>query len=664
MDPGVLGALIGGIATVCASLIALVGVIIVSRPRQSDPPPREPAPPEAGQEPEPGENTRPPAAPPRRRLEWNRRTLGVTAFATAAIVGIAGTVLLILSRPPSCDKRTSFAFLSSIEKDLLLVDLANKYNAENDRCATVTVLPVASGTAMQKLVGDDWADTGGRRPQAWMPSSSLWSSLLGNNPKAKIKPVGKITSVAQSPLVIAMPEAIAKELGWPGRKFGWKDVLEFARNPAAWDQHQKPGWTQQFILAKENPETSTSAFGATIASYYAAVSEVKGELRPGGLTAKDVNDDGVFKYVRDVESSLQYKQDNMMLVLKELGAQDAQDKALSYLSGILMQEELVYLYNSGDPEVFVSRAGPGRKQPLHIFYPSDGPIMMDHPFVLLSTADQEQRAVAKDFSKFLLQSEQQRSFRERGFRGHDGKLFPNEVRAELRIPPDGPEDPMPIPEPGVLQTIYDRAGTLRRRARILLVVDSSGSMGEQIPNTVDSEQTGLKLVKDEVRDKLLHQLDDDDELGVWSFSDTHKEILPLTNGHVLKADRKNLNRRISGIVPKGNTSLYATVRDATAFLTRAKEKDTSGDDWVSVVIVLSDGYDTGPASFGLKQLGTVLRGQELLSSHVYTIAYGVTDREKVSALQFISDNGNGTYYNAKKNPVDLSKVFIEVFSNL
>jgi Ca-activated chloride channel family protein len=62
-----------------------------------------------------------------------------------------------------------------------------------------------------------------RAPDIWIPDSSIWLQRL-----AALNP-GLVPSsaepVAQSPLVLAMPEPVARGLGWPGQQPSWATVL-------------------------------------------------------------------------------------------------------------------------------------------------------------------------------------------------------------------------------------------------------------------------------------------------------------------------------------------------------------------------------------------------------------------------------------------------------
>ena len=76
----------------------------------------------------------------------------------------------------------------------------------------------------------------------------------------------QVGHVASGPLVLAMPQPMAKALGWPDAQIGWADVLALAKDPQGWARTGIPEWGK-FNLGKTNPNFSTSGLAATIGEY-------------------------------------------------------------------------------------------------------------------------------------------------------------------------------------------------------------------------------------------------------------------------------------------------------------------------------------------------------------------------------------------------------------
>src|SRR5438034_1306408 len=77
-------------------------------------------------------------------------------------------------------------------------------------------------------------------------------------------------------LVIAMPEPMAKAMGYPDPR-GWKDIFALATNPAGWGSKGHPEWGR-FKLGKTNPHVSTSGLHALVGMYDAIQSDQNPEM--------------------------------------------------------------------------------------------------------------------------------------------------------------------------------------------------------------------------------------------------------------------------------------------------------------------------------------------------------------------------------------------------
>src|SRR5262249_44043494 len=154
----------------------------------------------------------------------------------------------------------------------------------------------------------------GPRPDVWSPASRSRVALLRQLTQSQDKPdlvPDDLPSVAQSPLVIAMPQPMAQALGWPAKELGWSDILTLARDPSGWASRGHPEWGR-FKLGKTNPNFSSSGLNATVATYFVATG------RSSDLTSADVRNPKVVRYVRDVESSVVHYGDTTLTFLQNL----------------------------------------------------------------------------------------------------------------------------------------------------------------------------------------------------------------------------------------------------------------------------------------------------------------------------------------------------------
>jgi Ca-activated chloride channel family protein len=102
----------------------------------------------------------------------------------------------------------------------------------NGRCLAVDVfeassVDVAAAIAGRLGVSLDGVGQPGERvpvPEVWVPDSSTWLTRLQAAASGLVPADGP--SLARSAIVVAMPEPVAKRLGWPGRRLSYQDVLD------------------------------------------------------------------------------------------------------------------------------------------------------------------------------------------------------------------------------------------------------------------------------------------------------------------------------------------------------------------------------------------------------------------------------------------------------
>jgi Ca-activated chloride channel family protein len=584
----------------------------------------------------------------------------------AVVVGLLAIVAtyLVLRPGPAAPAGTAgrpecirLEVSSSTEKGDLLAELAKGYNLAGrgfgGRCAAVSVHKKTSGAAMDALAaGWDAARDGSPAPQVWTPTASLWLGLLRAKAAAAdraVLPDGEFPSIAKSPLAIAMLKPMADELHRSGHPIGWADVLALSADPRGWASRGHPEWGR-FTFGKDNPHLSTSGLAATIAAYYAATG------RSSDLTEADLTDPKVTRFVSGVESGVVHYSDDAVKFLSNLTEADAQGKALSYVHAIAMQEELVYLYNQGAPTGDPAQLGKGRKPsvPLVAIHPADGTLMLDHPYVVLPSASADQRAAAADFLSYLREPAQQRRLTDLGFRDANGVA---DSRLTQAIGADAGEKLSLInpPAPNVLTKILSGWDDLRKKARVLLVMDVSGSMN----NPAGSGRSRLEAAK-QAAVQGLGLLHPDDEVGLWSFSteqpgaaEPYQEVAPLVP---LKTGRAQLTAAINGLHAEGGTALYHTVRGAQRYMVEQLRPDR-----INAIVLLTDGKNEYPKD---NDVGALLRDIDAtnleLSVRVFAIAFG--DQSDLDVLAQIGKASRAAAYDAR-DPATIDRVFISVLSN-
>jgi len=559
---------------------------------------------------------------------------------------------------------TQLLIAASSEKAALLQKVANGYNGGtrtysvpsggDKKCAEVTVKSAASGAAMQALAtGWNEQEMGFPAPQVWSPASSAWIALLRQqavtNDKAVKLPDEKPQSIVQTPLVLAMPKPMAEALGWPNKPIGWSDILSLTQNPAGWGAVGHPEWGA-FRLGKTNPHLSTSGLNATIGTYFAATG------RSSDLTEQDLADPKVTQFVTGVESGVVHYGDTTLTFLSNLLDADAHGEGLSYISAVAVEEKSVWDYNTGNPSGDPATAGKGRKPqvPLVAVYPKEGTLLSDNPYVELGTMSDEQKAGADDFLAYLHESAQQKTFTDAAFRSFDGTAGAAVTTANGMLPDAKYTVINPPPSPVTAKTLtaWD---SQRKRARVLIVLDTSGSMGELTNNG----QSKLELAKQAAK-QAIAQFAPDDEVALWTFSTPKTAGDPPYRMNVgfgaVSANAGALNQAISGLAAGGGTALYATTRAAQQFMLT-----NSSPDRINAVVVLTDGQNEYPQDNNLDSLLNALDANKLEQSvRVFTTAYG--DEADLDTLKKISSASRAAAYDAR-NPATINKVLTNVISN-
>jgi Ca-activated chloride channel family protein len=553
---------------------------------------------------------------------------------------------------------TTVTVAASSEKAALLSQLAASYNKSgrtvDGKCFGMRVTTAASGTAETALAHGWSSRTDGTRPDVWTPASSTWVGLLRQDLTTHDRPdVAPTTtpSITSTPLVLAMPKPMATALGWPNKQLGWGDVLSLANNPAGWGAKGHPEWGK-FTLGKTNPNISTSGLEATVGAFVAATG------RSSDLSLHDVADPKVRRYVADVEHSVVHYGDTTLTYLSNLQRADDNGTGLGYVSAVAVEEKSVLDYDAGNPTGDPKTLGDHRppKVPLVAVYPKEGTLYSDSPWVTLNApwVTDAKKAGAADMLNYLRSPAAQTVFTNAGFRTYNHKA---PIKRSDDVQADGVKVTLSPPSPDVLARVRTTWSQVRKRARVLLLLDVSGSMGEEVPNAGGA--TKLDLAKK----AALSALDDfapTDQVGVWAFttdmSGGHKTYAQLAPVAPIGGQRTKIKRVIQDLIPLDGTPLYAAIRAAAS-----KMRSTADPDAINAVVVLTDGKNEYPQDTDLSGLVRDLgAGASEDGLRVFCIAYG--DGADLGTLKKISQASNAAAYDAT-NPATISDVFTDVISN-
>jgi Ca-activated chloride channel family protein len=546
---------------------------------------------------------------------------------------------------------------ASSEKAALLKQIATGWNGTkvDGTCARVEVVSKASGGAADALARGWNAEVDGPRPDVWSPAARSWTGLLQQKATALDKPdliaAGKPASIASTPLVIAMPKPMAQALGWPTKPLGWGDVLKLAQNPRGWASINQPYGA--FTLGKTNPNFSTSGLNATIGTYVAATGT------SSDLTLKDLQKPAVQQYAQAVEQAVVHYGDTTLTFLSNLQAADDRGNGLGYISAVAVEEKSVWDYNQGNPSGDPTTLGKHRKPkiPLVAIYPKEGTLLSDSPYAILTApwVTDGIRKAAQSFLTYAQGDAAQKTFTAAAFRTFEGKSGA-EISAANGLDPNEPKVVLSPPAPPVLGKVQSLWNAQRKGARVLLLIDTSGSMSEAAGTGGDSK---LDLAKRAAL-AALGQFGPKDQVALWSFStpaagqtEPYRELVPFA---LIGQNKARLQQAITAFSPDGGTALYNTARKAFRSMSASATRET-----ISAVVLLTDGKNEYDPDRDVASLERELSPEDTSRSvRFFTIGYG-SDAD-LPTLRGIAQASRGAAYDAS-DPASIDKVFTSVLSN-
>ena len=231
----------------------------------------------------------------------------------------------------------------------------------------------------------------------------------------------------------------------------------------------------------------------------------------------------------------------------------------------------------------------------------------------------------------------------------------------MGLPPGETLSPITPPSPEVLSRMLNDWSDLRKKARVLLVFDVSGSMNGEAGGGVSRIEAAKAAAI-----ASLDQLHPDDEVGLWIFSSEERFGPPadpatLPYGQLLaptplRQSKEELVRQIQNLYADGATALYRTVRAAEETMRTGLETDR-----INAIVVLSDGQNEYAADNDLDALVADLDAEQLERSvRVFAIAFG--EDSDLPTLTRIAKASKASAYDAR-NPATINDVFVSVLSN-
>ena len=587
--------------------------------------------------------------------DWNRRnqqkkansnrsifiTLGILAFVLFGC--IFGTVLAVIPyfRDTASNEATiaaetsNFPFTWEPESAELTIavsplmastleSLADDFNRQQSKTPDGRVMKVVV-TALEP--GKMVETALGQPPfQAISPDSNLWIDRLEQRWLAQLD-TGAISDIplgqrriaeseryAVSPIVIAIWESVARDLGWPDKAIGWQDIQQQAtRDPNFKWSHPSTG-------------TATGLL-ATLAEFYAGANLTRG-LTQEAATAQTTVD-----YVRSVEGTVRFYGEGEDVVVQRLISEGR-----NYLDAFVAQERVVIDWNE-------NRAGSGER--LVAIYPAEGTFWTDHPLALLDLGSREgeqkvtdnQRLTYRAFTQFLTGNASQQKLLATGYRPANlnieldsaGSPFANTDAVDWRQP----QTTLQMPSSAVVDVVFNFWYYTKRPTNVYLVVDTSGSMEKN--NKIGAARDALQAFVNQIQG-------DRDQIALVEFGSGTKNFEPLRK--MDDTSRADLLNTIERMRADGGTALIDAVYAAAQDLV-----DRGDSEAINAIVVMTDGKEN-ESVYGLSELNRLLSSQQP-APVIFTIAFGSDADEEM--LTEIARIGGGQFRRASE--IDLQELY-------
>ncbi len=488
------------------------------------------------------------------------------------------------------------------------------------------VAAVLSAGQKVALTGAGAPRAGVAPPDVWIPDAGTWlQRLRAAAPRFAFTEEG---SLALSPVVMAMPEPVAKELGWPGKKLSYADLVAQITT------------STNFRAGTVDPARDAAALSGLLA--LGATAATLDQRRPG-------TSNGLLRALATDTSVLR---DDLMAQLPQ--GKDAGSLAAG-LGLAAMSESDVVTYNAGRPPVSLAA-----------LYLDPAATPLNYPYAVMPEIDQSQAEAAHQLYVALSTGAGFRGrLAEAGIRAPDGTVpagFTAPTGAPRRFGPSSAAGSGEAAAATADGATIDRAlagwSAVVAPARILAIVDASASMRTPVPTARNA--TRMQVTLSAARSGLA-LFSDDWQVGLWLFAAgsgpaDHRELVPIGP---LTDKRDDVTRALATIKPAGgDAGLYRTILDGYREVQ---------DGWqagrVNSVLLLTDGADAGQKAGDIR-LGDLLAelgAAKVADKPIQVIIVGVGNAVDRTPLERITRETGGGVFIAE-DPAQIGAVFLEALA--
>ncbi len=499
-----------------------------------------------------------------------------------------------------------------------------RVETSSGRPVFVHVNQLSSGDVFPKI------SSGEIKPTVWSPgdmswineANVIWEDLNG-------RPLTQdCTPSVYTVIGIGMWRPMAEAMGWPDEPIGWDEIVALASDPDGWARYGHPEWGQ-FKFGHTHPDSSNTGFLAMGTLAYSALDITEG-LTPEMVKSQKVID--TFQQLEDNTYHYGMSTRSLFTLMAQNGP--------SYLHAGTNSETGLLATNKYQADAL--------RFPLVFIFPSGGTFWSTNPICVLDAdwVSEEQREAAKLYAEYLQEPEAQETAVEIGLRPTTDIELHAPIALESGTDPRVSPETIPSLEPvsgDTATAIKDVFKMTKKRATVVILLDTSGSMGgNKIRNAIEGTIS------------FLNQLEQDDEVVVFSFNDYAERLEPFGRvGDVVESLRQSLRR----LKTDGFTSLYDSVCIAIEQMNKARAEDETEDESrLYGIVVLSDGKDTISDRTESSMFNCLPSGEDVEGIKIFTIAYGF-DADQV-LLERIAEQTNGKAFLG--DPATIEEVYLAI----
>ncbi|SER15342.1 Ca-activated chloride channel family protein [Lentzea xinjiangensis] len=443
-------------------------------------------------------------------------------------------------------------------------------------------------------------------------SSNRYLELV---PEAQ-KRLGTPAKVMSSPVVLGLPDAKVRELGWAGRRVGWAEIAEAAG-------------ARKFTYGMTDPSASNSGFSALVG--------VAAALSGSGSALDAARVNAVAPQLEQFFSAQTLSAGSSGWLSEAYARRAGGTDPGAGVDGLINYESVLLSLNATLPA------------PLTLIYPSDGVVTADYPLTLLTSAGEEAREAHRKLSDHLRNADVQRKIMDTTHRRPalpqvqpDAKFT---VRDLVELPFPGSQSAVD----GLITTYFDR---LRRPSRTLYVLDTSGSMqGDRIEG-LRQALVGLTGADESLAGKFS-RFHGREQVTLLPFSSSAR---PALKYEVPQDDPRPVLDRIrttaTSLDAAGGTAIYSSLRGGYDVL---REQINADPDRFTSIVLMTDGENTGSEGFADFQRFHTTLPQDLKGIPIFPVLFG---ESATTEMDQVAKMSGGKVFDARSR--SLSAAFKEI----